>query len=254
MIYGLWRSAAGMMTAMHRQDVIANNLANTETTGFKRNLALTQERRLPAQELPMFQQYNDAFYNKLGGGTLLSPTATDQTQGMIEHTGSGYNAAIQGDGYFVVQKDGNKFLTRNGNFMLDSSGYLTLADGSYARVLSADLSPIQMDPIAPTEIGEGGQIIQFGVQVAKLGLRSAGDAELKKESQQLFSVTSTEVSALKEGKGTIEGGALEHSNVDPTTELTQLIENMRLMEANANILRYQDTALGRLVNDVAKVS
>lgn len=257
MIYGLWRSAAGVMNATYRQGVIANNLANVETVGFKRDLALVQERRLAAQEMPTLARFSDPLFDKIGGGLLSSPTTTDKTQGIPETTNRPYDAAIMGEGYFVVEKDGVQRLTRNGNFMLDERGRLILADGSNGRVLSRDLSPIELNPLAETRFGSQGEVLQYGVPVSQLAIKRADPELLKKLGGHMFGFKdeSAEVSALADAERfVVRGGALERSNVDPTVELTAMLQTQRELEANANMIRYQDQALGRLVNDVGRIS
>lgn len=259
MIYGMYRSAAGLMTANYRQAVIANNLANVETTGFKKDLAITQQRQMAAQELPSLRRFHDRFFDQLGGGTLVSPTYTDLSQGSLEVTGRPLDAAIVGPGFFVVERDGQRMLTRNGNFELDRDGRLMLDDGTRTRVLSADMSPIVLDPLAPTEINAEGQIVQRGVPVSRLAVKSADVGSLEKVGGQMLALRasaggSEAVGGLPDAAAAVvRGGALERSNVDPASELTAMIEAQRLLEANANLIRYQDQTLGRLVNDVGKV-
>ena len=96
MLYGLYLSATGVMTNAYRQDVIANNIANAETIGFKRDLALFQERRTEAQERGFSPSRTNAMMEALGGGVYASPTLVDRTQGELESTGSGMDVAIVG--------------------------------------------------------------------------------------------------------------------------------------------------------------
>lgn len=242
-----------MMTANYRQGLIANNLANAETTGFKRDMVSTQERRMGVEERPELTRFSDRFFDAIGGGTLLSPTYTDHSQGTPEVTGKGTDAAIMGKGYFVVERDGERFLTRNGNFMLNRQGQLIMADGSNAAVLGRDMSRITLNPLAKTSINEQGFILQDGVPAARLSVKTAEANQVTKVGQQLLRVANAR--GLPDATDmTVQGGALERSNVDPTMELTQMLENQRLLEANANMIRYQDQTLGRLVNDVGRVS
>jgi flagellar basal-body rod protein FlgF len=253
MNYGMYRSAAGVMSATYRTGVIANNLANAETIGFKRDLALIQQRRTGAQEMPGKASWSSGLLDKIGGGLLASPTLTDHTQGGVEPTGRPLDAAIVGEGFFQVELDGQRYLTRNGNFMLDHRGRLILADGSNARVLSQDGAAITLDPLAPTEISQQGQILQRGAAVALLGVKTADHGSLRKVGRQLLEITGdAEVADLRDP--VVRGAALERSNVDPSQELTRLLEAQRQLEANASLIRYQDATLGRLVNDIGKIS
>src|ERR1043165_5413396 len=121
MNYGLYLSATGVLTNSHRQDVIANNLANSETVGFKRNLALFQQRRTEAdsQGAAGLSDQTDPLLEKIGGGLLLSPTYVDHSQGTLEQTGQNLDVAIHGDGFFAVQDGKQTRLTRDGRFLVD---------------------------------------------------------------------------------------------------------------------------------------
>ena len=121
MIYGLYLSASGVMTNAYRQDVIANNLANSETIGFKGDLALFQERRTALKECADAGDYSDPKLENIGGG-ILALTMVDTQQGDLEDTGNPLDVGIQGNGYFTVSDGKDKHLTRDGAFMLNSHG------------------------------------------------------------------------------------------------------------------------------------
>src|SRR5689334_23249319 len=116
MLYGLYLSAAGVMTSSYRQDVIANNIANSETVGFKRDLALFQQRRTAMQEMGLSPSRSNALMEALGGGVFASPTLLDRTQGDLEQTGSPLDVAINGQGYYKVSHGDQTALTRDGRF------------------------------------------------------------------------------------------------------------------------------------------
>src|SRR6187455_217161 len=101
MIYGLYQSAAGIQASSYRQDVIANNIANAETSGFKRDVALFKERLTEAQEQRggMGRTWTDPRLESLTGGILAFPTRVDTRQGELEPTGNPLDVAIEGDGY-----------------------------------------------------------------------------------------------------------------------------------------------------------
>src|SRR4051812_13038101 len=159
MIYGLYLSANGVMANSFRQDVIANNLANVENVGFKRDVA-TFHQRLTEAKLRRDSNVSNPTLDDLSGGMLLSPVSVDLTQGELEPTGNNLDVAIQGNGYFAVQNGDKKSLTRDGRFMVDRAGFLTLANGSGAHVLDKDMKPIQFDPESHVgiSIGQYGEI------------------------------------------------------------------------------------------------
>src|ERR1700722_2420103 len=135
MLYGLYLSATGVMTNSYRQDVIANNLANAQTIGFKKDLTLFKQRPTASQENPAHADWSDPMMDRMGGGTFAMPTAVDTTQGELQHTGSNLDVAIDGGGYFAVDANGKQKLTRNGEFLIDRDGNLILAGGEGEKVL-----------------------------------------------------------------------------------------------------------------------
>ncbi len=254
MLYGLYLSAAGVMTNSYRQDVISNNLANAETAGFKKDLALFKERQPAAREMLQRANWSDPMQDKIGGGTFAMPTMVDTTQGELEHTGGNLDVAIEGSGYFSVNDKGKARLTRNGEFMIDRSGSLVLANGRGETVTDASGKPIKLDGTLRdvTSISTDGVITQNGQTVAKLGVFDVADpTKLHKEGGTLLSYT--DPAQLKASTSQLRSEFVEHANVDPATELTALMDTQRQLEANANMIRYQDQTLGELVNTVGKI-
>ena len=128
MQYGLYVSAAGALANSYRQDVIANNLANVETVGFKRDLALFTSRRTEAEETGQ-RRNTTALLEGLGGGLFALPTYTDFSPGGLEDTGRDYDVAIKGQGFFQVNKNGETFYTRDGCFALNQANELVTLSG-----------------------------------------------------------------------------------------------------------------------------
>lgn len=255
MIYGLYLSATGVLANTYRQDVIANNLANSETVGFKRHLATFQQRP-PESQTQGRPDLSDPMLDKMGGGLLQSPTQIDTTQGEMETTGNNLDTAIFGQGYFAVENKGKMQLTRAGEFSLNADGNLILSNAQGQRVLDPDGQPIKVPGLIASklQIGKDGQITHDGKAVARLGVFNVPDpTKLIKTGSSLFDYPDLQKS-LKPSDAELRTGGVERSNVDPTTELTQLMECQRQLEANANMIRYQDTSLAKLVNEVGKIS
>lgn len=256
MNYGIWLSATGVMTNSHQVDVIANNLANAETNGFRRQLATFQE-RLPESKENFDPAGGDRLFDNMGGGQLLSPSSFDTSTGALEQTGRNLDLAITGEGYFMVEDGhGQQRLTRNGNFISDRDGNLALAIDGKTRVLDVDKKPIKLDPeVNPQNvtIGSTGTIEYEGETLAQIGLFKVPDDKLLRPvgGTLLKAPASVQVTAFD---GEIDSGYLEGSNVEPALELTKLMEAQRMLDANANLIRTQDQSMGRLVNDVGKIS
>lgn len=261
MTYGLYLSASGVISSAHRQDVIANNLANVETTGFKRALALTQQR--PPESVESGRpDLSNPLLDGIGGGLFLSPTTLDLSQGSVEQSDSPLHLAIFGQGYFALKDGDQTRLTRNGNFMLDRAGNLILADGRGGRqVLDVRQQPIRLDAarLSQTLVGPDGSILVDGAFAAQVGLFDvddprtllpAGDTTLKLPD----GADGVGAPALRPARNAgVRAGFLEAANVDPASELTQLLDAQRVLEANANMIRYQDQTLAKLVNEVGKI-
>jgi flagellar basal-body rod protein FlgF len=267
MIYGLYLSASGLIANSHKQDVIANNLANSETAGFKRDVPLFQQRMTEAeqrQNAGMSHGWSDPTQEGLGGGLFICPNAPDLTQGDMEHTGSPLDVAIEGDGYFAVRSStaagapgtgaAPLSLTRNGQFMVDGKGYLVLGTEQAQQVLDADKQPIHIAADGgQVSVGRDGTLTQGGKDVGRLGVFAVADrTKLTKQGGTLMSVP--ESAGLTKSDAALRGEFVERSNVDPTTELSELMKTQRLLEANANMIRIQDTTLQKLVNEVGKIS
>jgi flagellar basal-body rod protein FlgF len=197
----------------------------------------------------------DPVLNPMTGGLLLSPTGVDLSQGELEHTGGNLDLAIQGNGYFTVSDGKETRLTRDGRFMLNRAGNLILASGRGERVLDDKGKPIQIDPTTAPElnVSEDGQISFRGQPQARVGLVDVPyPRQLVKRGGTLLSYPNP--SQLRAATGSsVRGGFVERANVDPTQELGQLMDAQRQLEANANMIRYQDQTLGKLVNEVGKL-
>jgi flagellar basal-body rod protein FlgG len=254
-IYGLYLSATGVMANSYREDVIANNLANAETTGFKRSTSSFQERLTAAQEQAALSGQTDPLQEGIGGGLLLSPTGVDTTQGELESTGNPLDLAVMGKGYFAVSDHGKTALTRDGKFILDRNGNLIVDSAEGQQVLGKNMQPIVLDPakISQTTIGGNGEITQNGKLAATVGLFDVSNpAKLVPKGGNIIDYS--KAGDLQDATGIMRSQFSERSNVDPATELTQLMDAERQLEANANMIRYQDETLGKAVTDVGKLS
>src|ERR1700683_4410302 len=141
MIYGMYLSATGVLTNSYRQDVIANNIANSETAGFKRDLAQVRQRATAASERGGIGFSSDPLMANIDSGMFMSPTSIDMTAGEYEPTGNNLDVAIQGDGYFAVQKNGQTHVTRNGQFLINRDGQLVLSNEPSQTVLDSKQNP-----------------------------------------------------------------------------------------------------------------
>ena len=250
MPYGLYISAEGAHAQSKRLEVIANNLANVDTVGFKRDLAVFQARYAEAIQEGLMPP-NEGRLEDVGGGVEFLETKTDFAPGPLKHTRQKTDVAIEGDGFFVVEKDGEEFLTRAGNFMVTASGELRTQQG-YA-VLSDSGMPIVVNPQDDTwQITRSGSLRQLGTVQNLAVVRPNSLDELMKVGENLFR-PAAEPEAVPLNERRIAPGYVEGSGVKATSEMTAMIEASRVLEANLNLMKSQDEMLSGLVNRVLRV-
>lgn len=254
MLYGLYLSAAGVQTNSYRQDVISNNIANAETVGFKRDLALFQQRRTEVAEHGLSPSQSNALLEKLGGGVFASPTLIDHTQGELENTGNNLDVAIAGQGYFQAANGDKTNLTRDGRLLINNKGHLALASNENFEVLDPKGKPIAVDPSLPPNIDKEGVVTQKGKLVGRIAVVDVADpSQLKKSGGNMLAIADPKQVRPATG-ALLQAGYQERANVEPSSELASLMDAQRQLEANANMIRYQDQMLSKLCNDVGKIS
>lgn len=248
MPYGMYLSAAGADIQSRRMELIANNLANTDTIGFKKQLAIAQARHSEAiqrgEASPGAGSIND-----VGGGVYLSDSMTDFSLGAIKQTGVETDFAIDGDGFFVVERDGQQFLTRAGNFKIRGDGRLTTQQDY--EVMDENNAPINLDPSLPTRALPGGVIQQGGAQYSLGLVRAPSLGDLVKVGENLFSPLA-ETNRVPAPDRQILSGHLEHSAVSPTSEMIHMIETSRAYEANVRMIQNHDSVIGSLVTRILR--
>lgn len=252
--YGIWLSAAGMQVNEHRQTLLANNMANANTAGFKQDMAVVRERKLQSHESPDGFKFVHSVLDGYTGGAYVRPSNINFSQGDIEQTSNPLDVAIDGDGFLMVSDGTHTRYTRNGKLALNHEGYLVLAAGEGRwKVLDDVESPIQLDErLGDTSITTDGTIYQNDRIVATLGLRTTHDKQsLRKYGETLFDAGDT---PMTPASGRIISGAIEQSNYDIMKGLASMIEASRAYEMNANLLRLQDQAIAQAVNTVGRLA
>jgi len=250
MSYGMYISAEGAKVQAKRLEFIANNLANVDTPGFKRDVPTFQARFAEAiqrgQAYPGSQSNND-----VGGGVKLVEVDTDFSGATIRQTEIPTDFAVNGDGFFQVRTpEGETLLSRAGNFLLDAEGQLITQAGNFA-VLDQSGGEIKLDGNQPWEMLPGGMISQGGQNTA-IGLQrpqSLGD--LVKVGSNTFRALG-EVTPVPEGERKILQGYLEKSGVSSTHEMMAMIETSRAFEANTKLIQHQDGMLSQLLSRVLR--
>jgi flagellar basal-body rod protein FlgF len=247
MIYGLYQSAAGMMTTEYRQAVLANNLANADTVGFKRDVATFAERQ-PARLEGVRSGPSAPGLEGLSGGLWLGQTTTDFSDASKVWTGNWSDVALEGPGFLVVQAEGGPQFTRDGRMLMDASGRLTAASDG-APILNPGGMPIQLNPHGgQPSIDSEGRIEQDGAIVAELGVVDFENyGALQKVGAARFAAPEDAAAA---SPALVQAGYTESSSVQPVTELVNMIEASRAYQLNARMLSLQDETAGRLISAV----
>lgn len=252
MVYGIWLSADGLTSQQARQEVLANNLAQVDTPGFKTDRVAFGER------LNEFLLRGDptARHSRLEGATGgLFPTTvyTDFAQGRMQPTGNKLDIALQGPGFLAVQTEEGVRYTRDGRMTLDESGALVhVASGGL--MVDEQHRPIVVDPRRRNaiQIDAAGRIRQGEANVGGLGIFDFDDAQaLEKCGENLYAAGAAR---RLPARVDVRQGMLEASGVDPTLALTDMIAATRAYELGASMIRMQDESLARVVNDVGRIA
>jgi flagellar basal-body rod protein FlgG len=247
MVKALSTAATGMIAQQLNIDVISNNMANINTTGYKKVRAEFQDLLSQTIKTPgalISQGTNQPVGIEVGLGTKTSGTQRLFTAGTLSATKGTYDLAIEGDGFFQVQlDDGTTAYTRDGSFKLSATGQLTTTDGYIVQPeitipsTAKDVTITSDGSVSVTNSGETSQTTVGQIQLAKFvnpaGLVSAG-SNLYKETSG--SGTPTQGTAGQEGFGTIQQGYLEGSNVQIVEEMINLIQAERAFEANSKVI------------------
>lgn len=258
MNYGMYLSATGVLSNMHRQDVLANNLANLNTVAFKPDETFTIQRLPERLESPSSAEAN-RLLEKLGGGHLLKQTLVNLKQGTLTQTGNDLDFAIDGEGFFVVASDpaagAEEFrLTRDGRFTLNKAGEMVMA-ASGLKVLDTENKSIILDQSATINMNQAGEIIQNGKIQAQIQIVTANRrADLIKEGNNLLKLKNQGPQALRPATGLVMQQYVEASGVDPVMTLSNMISASKAVSANAKLMQYHDHLIGQAVNTLGRIA
>lgn len=237
----IYTAMTGASQTLDEQATIANNLANTSTSGFRAQLSAY--RAVPLKTQDQLATNN----NDVTRTFVLSSTPTpDYTPGIIQKTGNPTDLAIQGDGWFAVQTaDGNEAYTRNGSFHADENGQLV---DSQNRVVLGNGGPISIPPGGTVTVGVNGSVSVLGggdspnqiALVDKLKLVNPGNASMIRGDDGMFR-TSDGQPAQDDPTVQVVSGAVEGSNVNPVEAMVSMISNARQFEMQMKMLTTADS-------------
>jgi flagellar basal-body rod protein FlgG len=283
MIRGLYTASSGMEAQQHRLDALSNNLANVDLTGYKRDTSVHKAfpemliRRFNddgVHQFPIGSVDSAPIVGKLGTGVEYNESFTVFEQGALKETSNPFDLALDGDGFFTIQTNNGERFTRNGSFILGKEGYLLTKEGY--QVLGEN-GPIQIK-LNNFTIDSKGRIFQNGAlsdnpqrlvamdendwaeseqldTLKVVRFEGNGNRFLKKQGSSLWNnnVEAGEpyMTTMDERPKVLQG-FLEASNVNPVTEMVNMIEVNRAYEANQKVITTHDSLLSKLINEAAK--
>jgi flagellar basal-body rod protein FlgG len=282
MLRGIYTGASGMLAQMDKLNVISNNIANVDTTGYKKDLTL--HKAFPEMLLRRMNDNGVRRYpfgsvdfapvvGKLGTGVETNEVYTQFTQGSMKVTENDFDLALEGEGFFSVMTPHGERYTRNGGFTLDPNGILVTKQGYQVLGENGTIRLKENNFI----IDQDGKIFinpEYADDPERLVSSMENDwedsvlldrlkivdfkrtRELEKQGDSLWNVTEFSGDAfIAEGNNRpkIHQGFLEGSNVNPVVEMVRMIEVNRNYEANQKMIQTQDMLAGRLINETLKV-
>ena len=257
MIRSLWIAKTGLDAQQTQMDVIANNLANVSTTGFKRSRAVFEDLLYQTIRQPGAQSSQQTqIPSGLQIGTGVRPIAAERihTQGNLQLTGNQLDVAIQGAGFFqVLMPDGTTAYTRDGSFQMDSQGQLVTASGfpvqpattipatSTGVTIGRDgiVTVTQSGVVGPVQIGQ----LQLTTFINPSGLQSMGENLYQETASS--GTPSTNVPGTN-ASGSLSQSYVETSNVNVVEELVNMIQTQRAYEINSKAIQTSDQMLQKL--------
>ncbi len=259
MMRAMWSAAAGMNVQQFNMDTISNNLANVNTTGFKKARAEFQDLLYQTVNLAGTGSSNNTTIPsgiQMGHGAKLQSIQHQYTTGNMRQTGNRFDMAIEGDGFFrVTQPDGTLAYTRDGGFTTDQNGALVNSAGYLLDpqiTIPQDALSVTIAPDGTVSVTQTGQTQPQTVGQITLShfVNPTGMNQLGRNLLQptLASGDAIDGTPGTDGLGTIAQGSLEVSNVDVAEEMVNMIIGQRAYEANSKTIQTVDSMLGLVAN------
>ena len=248
MVKGLYTAYTGMINEQNRMDVITNNLANSDTSGFKKEGATSQ-----AFDTVLAYKIKDASVSptlahgigNMNMGVKIGENYTDYSQGAFKVTDNTFDLAISGTGFYNIEftnKAGNTSTkyTRDGSFTVTKDGYLVTKDGDF--VLGTNNGRIKIDPTQDVSIDSMGNITQNSANVGTIKITDFEDYNYLKHYGENY-YQPVDGATEKQGNYTINQGYLETSNVQVVQEMVEMISVSRQYESNQRMITTIDSTL-----------
>lgn len=265
-VRGLESCAKGMLALMDMNDNIANNLANVNTTGYKRGALRFQdimESAVYSQEGSILRNDTSRYIGNLSMGSQSLQYVHDFSQGALDKTGNPYDVAIEGDGFFKIRDiDGKVSYTRNGSFVVNNEDYLVTKQGEYVldvnnrriRMIPEDFDPELFRDKMEIVIGESGNI-EMNSYNQKIPMQTIGIFDFS-DKDDLFEIGDAKFipkdtvnnPELRAEKFSVQQGMLELSNSNVIREMINTISTSRNYESLAKVVSTNNELLQTAVS------
>lgn len=239
MIDGIEFASSGLDAYANVQEVIARNLANANTVGFKKNLISFKT---------ILTQTGDAETS-----SLQTNLGIDYSNGNLTYTGNALNIAIDGDGFFTLETENGMRYTRNGHFQLSNTGEIVTDTG--AKVLGQGGPILIPKGVGEIVIDNKGIVEVNGQESGRLMITNFKDlTSLVPTGNSTFSAPLDSIDEEGEAKFKVAQGYLERSNVSVVSEMVDMITNMRSYEASNNIVKTFSDLMERLISNQSNIA
>ena len=275
MIRGLYTASSSMLCEIVRQDMVANNLANVDTAGFKHDQGIFKE--LPTMEIrkvndgklyPPRPLYKYPKIGELGTGVILDESYTDFGAGKFEYTSNDLDLALENNkAFFCFEGENGIRFSRDGILTRNHEGFLTNTNGDYilaerepvneieGEILisedgkpNSDFGRVQIEPGAKVNIDEDGRVLVNGEPRFRIMRGQASDRKaFRKEGSNNFVRA---YGAVTRATGNVKSGYVEKPNFSLVTEMVKMIEVSRAYEANSKVIQSHDGLLDKAINSV----
>lgn len=259
MYYGIQLAVSGILTSMYRTDVLANNLANANTVGFKPQKVMPKQRDAAAIEDALPHLPSNTLLERLGGGVHNARNRLDFTQGALQETGNPLDIAIDGDGFLMIRdiSDGSSDairLTRDGRLERDGNGRLVHV-GTGLPVLNTNGEIIRLREDSTVRIDGDGTIRQGDAIAGRLEFIDVRDkTQLTPSGAGLFQPTAAALEDLRPATGKVRQGFVEAAAVNPISAMLALQGAARSTSGNVTLVQYQDRMIDSAINRFGRSS
>lgn len=286
MLRGMYTGAAGMVVQQNRLDALSNNLANVDTDGYKRDTPIQKAfpellirrmsddgvRQIPLRSFPVGSYDVAPVVGTVGTGVETNEYFTVFSQGSLRQTDNAFDLSLEGKGFFVVDTPYGERYTRNGSFLIGPEGMLVTKQGF---PVLGEGGPVQLklnnfvvdedgviyenaaladDPLRLVSMRENEW--EETVEVDRLRIVDMRNTRyLRKQGDSFWATTeeSGEAFIMDNERAKVRQGFLETSNVNPVTEMVQLIEVNRAYEANQRAIQSHDQMTQKLINEAIRL-